>query len=278
MQLTVTPASPIGAAITGATIDELINEPGVPEQVYAALEQYAVVFFPAVGFDDEQQVAFGRRLGELITLAVGRKDNVNTPEIYHIGFGDDLNNEIYVKGAFAWHFDGSTGRIPPKGSLLSGRVLAAEGGDTQFVSTYDAYDSLSPELQAKVDRLTVAHTVKNAYLTFDPNPSPETLAKLDAMPPTIHPLAWTHSNGRKSLVLGATASWIPELELDEGKQLIADLMAHATAPERVYTHKWTVGDVVFWDNRATMHRATHYSETSGRRMHRITLVGTEPIE
>ena len=68
------------------------------------------------------------------------------------------------------------------------------------------------------------------------------------------------------------------MDLEEGQALIAELMAHAIAPDQVYTHKWTVGDLVFWDNRAVMHRATHYAEDSGRRMHRITLVGDEPIE
>jgi alpha-ketoglutarate-dependent taurine dioxygenase len=88
---------------------------------------------------------------------------------------------------------------------------------------------------------------------------------------------WTHRTGRKSLVLGATAGSIEGMDEEDGAALLSALLRRATEPEHVLTHRWSVGDLVIWDNRGTLHRATHYTEHSGRRMHRVTLVGDEPI-
>jgi alpha-ketoglutarate-dependent taurine dioxygenase len=278
MSLTVERFTPLGAKILGADTDRLLNDERVPEIVLGALEENGVVVFPELGVDDTQQVAFARRLGDLIGsghTGAGRSDQ--NPEIYYVGFGDDLNNELYVKGAFNWHLDGSTDDIPSKASLLSGRSVAAEGGDTQFVSTYTAYDRLSDEEKEQFATTRVVHSAENAYRKIDPNPSDELIERLRRVAPKVHPLVWTHRTGRRSLVLGATAAHIEGMPEDEGVALLDELLARATEPEQVLTHNWSQGDLVIWDNRGTLHRATHYSEDSGRRMHRVTLIGDEPI-
>jgi alpha-ketoglutarate-dependent sulfate ester dioxygenase len=89
---------------------------------------------------------------------------------------------------------------------------------------------------------------------------------------------WTHQSGRKSLVLGATASHIEGLEPDQSRALLSELLAHSTGPERIYRHQWEVGDMVIWDNRGVLHRACPYDDTSPRDMHRTTLHGDEPIQ
>lgn len=278
MGLSVTQLTPLGAELGGVSIDELLHDPELPAQVMAALEANGVVCFRALGLDDAQQVAFARRLGDPMLGHTGAGRDKSAPEIYHVGFGPDLNNELYVKGAFFWHLDGSSDDIPSKASLLSGRRLATEGGDTQFVSTYAAYDRLSDDEKARFASVTVRHTPEAAYRWFDPDPSLEVVARLRKIPPRIHPLVWTHRDGRRSLVLGTTAESIVGMDPDEGAALLKELLARATAPEYVYTHKWTLGDLVIWDNRGTLHRATPYAEDSGRMMHRVTLAGDEPIE
>lgn len=274
--LEVRHASPIGAEIVGADVDTLLHDERVPDLVMHTLEQNGVVFFRALGVDDRQQIAFGERLGEVVR-GFNSGGSAQNPEIYFVGFGDELNNELYVRGSFNWHLDGSTDPIPSKASMLSGRAIAAEGGNTQFVSTYDAYDRLSAEEKANYADLVVEHSPEAAYRMFDPNPSEEMLVRLRRVTPRQQPLVWTHRDGRKSLVLGATAGRIVGMPDDEGRALLADLLDRTTRPEHVYTHEWTVGDLVIWDNRGTLHRATPYAEDSGRRMHRITLVGDEPI-
>ena len=96
-------------------------------------------------------------------------------------------------------------------------------------------------------------------------------------PAKEHPLVWTHQNGRRSLVLGATADHVVGMDLDAGRALLADLLARSTPPEAVYRHRWRVGDLVIWDNRGVLHRACRYDPASARDMHRTTLHGDEAI-
>ena len=276
MTLTIEPLAPIGALIHGATADVLLHDPDVERAVMEALEANGVLVFPEIGLDDQEQIAFAGRLGEIAGGRSGRSRDF--PEIYLVGFGPDLNNELYVKGSFFWHIDGTTDAQPSKASLLSGRRLAAEGGDTQFVSTYRAYDRLSPADQQRYAGLKVVHSAEAAYRWFEPNPTDETVARLRTTPTPEHPLVWTHRSGRKSLVLGTTAGRVVGMSDEESAEFLRDLLASATAPEHVYTHRWKVGDLVMWDNRGTLHRATPYAEDSGRMMHRVTLVGDEPIQ
>jgi alpha-ketoglutarate-dependent taurine dioxygenase len=110
-----------------------------------------------------------------------------------------------------------------------------------------------------------------------PDPSPEQLKDWRSRPPKEHPLVWNHRSGRRSLVLGATASHVVGVDLDEGRALLGELLARATTPERVFRHEWSVGDTVIWDNRGVLHRVLPYDDHSPREMHRTTLVGDEPI-
>lgn len=278
--VTVHRLAPMGAEIIGATIDALLHEDTLAALILDALEQNGVLIFHELGLDDVQQVAFARRLGNIAmgTGAKGYGRSETMPEVYHVGFSKDLNNEIQVRGAFDWHMDGTTDTIPSMASLLSGRVLAAEGGDTQFVSTYDAYDRLSDEDKQLVADLRAEHSIKAAYLRFEPNPAADVIERIDKVPSRFHPLVWKHSTGRKSLVLGATAGKVEGMSDEDGRALLERLLAGATQSEFVLTHKWSVGDLVIWDNRGDLHRATHYAEDSGRMMHRVTLVGDEAIQ
>jgi alpha-ketoglutarate-dependent sulfate ester dioxygenase len=97
-------------------------------------------------------------------------------------------------------------------------------------------------------------------------------------PSKEHPLVWRHTSGRRSLVLGATASHVVGMGLEEGRALLSELLAKSTIPERVYRHQWQVGDMVIWDNRGVLHRATPYDPASPRDMHRCTLAGDEVIQ
>jgi alpha-ketoglutarate-dependent taurine dioxygenase len=111
----------------------------------------------------------------------------------------------------------------------------------------------------------------------NPDPTPEQLADWARWPVREHPLVWRHESGRRSLVFGASASHVIDMDLDAGRELLADLERRATAPDRVYRHSWSVGDLVIWDNRDLVHRACPFDRSQPRRMHRTTLVGDEAI-
>ena len=122
------------------------------------------------------------------------------------------------------------------------------------------------------------HSIEATQRRLTPDPTPEQLAMWRARPAKEQPLIWRHRNGRRSVVLGPTADHVVGMDPAEGEALLADVMARATAPERVYRHEWSVGDLVIWDNRGVLHRALPYDPTSPRDMHRTTLTGEEAIQ
>lgn len=263
----------VGAEVVGADHDHLLHDEAFPDWCLGALEANGALVFRGLHLDDATQVAFSKRLGRVEVFGKG-----GHPEIFRVTLDPAKNRAAaYLKGTFEWHIDGATEDIPIMATLLSARDVAETGGETEFASTYAAYDALSEDEKERCLGLRVVHSFEAAQRTSHPDPSPEELAMWRQRPPREHPLVWRHGSGRNSLVLGATVSHVVGLDPDESAALIADLTARATAPEQVYRHEWSVGDLVIWDNRGVMHRACPYDETSARDMHRTTLYGEEPI-
>jgi len=279
MALQVTKLSPLGARIDGVDAALALSGAIDPHEVLHILEHNGIVLFPRIGLDDDQLVQFSEQFGELVLLKSGNPESEKErKKIFNVSLDPELNDAVYMKATFNWHIDGATDLIPSKGSFLTARVLPEDGGATLFASTYQAYERLSDDEKAHFETLKVVHTLDTAWLNYDPNAGPEILERLRRVPPTTHPLVWTHRDGRKSLVLGTTASHIEGWDKAEGRAFLDDLLDRVTAPEHVYTHEWEIGDLVIWDNRGALHRARPYSETSGRRMSRTTLVGDEAIQ
>jgi alpha-ketoglutarate-dependent taurine dioxygenase len=219
-------------------------------------------------------VAFSKRLGRVVVL--GRGEN---PEIFRVTLDPAKNPAAeYLRGTFDWHIDGCTDDVPIMATLLSAHAVAESGGETEFASTYAAFDDLSDEEKQRYLALRVVHTIEASQRLVNKDPSPEEVAIWRSRPSKEHPLVWTHQSGRRSLVLGATASHVVGLDRDEGRALLDDLLARSTTPERIYRHQWAVGDLVIWDNRGVLHRACRYDAASPRDMHRTTLHGDEPIQ
>jgi alpha-ketoglutarate-dependent taurine dioxygenase len=183
----------------------------------------------------------------------------------------------YLKGNAQWHIDGALDDIPSKAGILSARVVSAGDSGTAFASTYAAYDDLDPDEQEQLARLRVIHSMEATLRDVYDDPTPEQLANWRLRRPREHPLVWQRRTGRKSLVLGSTADYVVDMDLVEGRALLADLVQRATRPERVARHDWTVGDMVIWDNTGVLHRVTGHDPTSSRELHRATLVGDEPV-
>jgi alpha-ketoglutarate-dependent taurine dioxygenase len=137
---------------------------------------------------------------------------------------------------------------------------------------------LSDDEKERLGSLRVVHSLEASQRRVTPNPSPEILARWRSRRTHEHPLVWTHCSGRKSLVLGASADYIVSMDPDEGRPLLAELLDRVTAAEMVYSHNWSIGDTVVWDNRGVLHRAAPYDPTSPREMLRTTVLGDEPIQ
>jgi alpha-ketoglutarate-dependent taurine dioxygenase len=223
--------------------------------------------------DAETLVTFSKRLGEIVT---GSSHPV--PGIMEVSINPANPSGEYLRGAFQWHFDGSSLETPQKASVLSAEAIADVGGDTEFASTYAAYDDLTEDEKDRFSQLRVVHSTEAHQRGVYPDPTPEQLARWEAGPRREHPLVWRHRSGRRSLVIGVTADHIVGMDPRESRALLDSLLERATRPERLFRHAWSVGDVVIWDNRGVLHRACYYDEMSPRKLLRTTLVGDEPIQ
>jgi alpha-ketoglutarate-dependent taurine dioxygenase len=263
----------VGAEVLDVDRQRLLHDPELPGGILDALEEHGALLFREVGVDDEEQVAFGRRLGELVA-----RPGHPIPEITTITQDPDNPLAEYFKGNMQWHIDGAMDDVPCKAGILSARVIMSGDGGTEFASTYAAYDDLSDEEKERFAGLRVVHSLEATLRPVIPNPTPEQLADWRRRPSREHPLVWEHRSGRKSLVLGATADHVVGMDVEEGRALLADLLRRGTGPERVLRHDWTVGDLVIWDNTGVLHRVTDYEPTSRRELHRATVAGDEPIQ
>jgi alpha-ketoglutarate-dependent taurine dioxygenase len=268
----------VGAEVIGIDPDRLVADDMLADAVLDALECNGVLVFPGLNVNPEAQVAFCRRLG-----AVDHSSDGHHPVagIYPITLDPSKNSSAaYLRATFDWHIDGCTpvgDECPQKATLLSAVQVAERGGETEFASSYTAYDALNDDEKQRYASLKVIHSLEASQRRVTPDPSLEQLARWQARRTHEHPLVWTHQSGRKSLVLGASADYIVGMDVDEGRALLAEMLDRATVPEKIYRHRWSVGDSVIWDNRGVLHRAAPYDQHSPREMLRTTVLGDEPI-
>ena len=267
----------VGAEVVDVTVDDLLADPKMVVAVHDALAAHGVLVFRDLHIAPEAQVSFCRTLGP-IDESEGHHPVLG---IYRVTLDTTRNRSAnYLQGTFDWHIDGCTpsnGEPPQKATFLSAKAIPSRGGDTEFASTYAAYEDLSCDERARVETLRVVHSLEASQRRWQPNPSDDELTRWRARPTSEHPLVWNHRDRRKSLVLGTSCDHVVGMDVDDGRALLDDLLARATRPERVYRHEWTPGDTVMWDNRGVVHRALRYDADSGREMLRTTLLGDEHI-
>jgi alpha-ketoglutarate-dependent taurine dioxygenase len=269
----------VGAEVLGVDSDRLAGDDSLATAVLEALEHNGVLVFPGLGLKPEAQVAFCRRLGEVDHSSDGHHPVAG---IYPVTLNKSKNSSAdYLRGTFDWHIDGCTpieDTFPQMATVLSAKQVAESGGETEFAGSYAAYDALSDDEKERYGSLRVVHSLEASQRRVTPDPSPEVLAKWRSRRTHTHPLVWTHRSGRKSLVLGASADYVVGMDRDEGMALLGELLDRATVSDKVYSHTWSVGDTVVWDNRGVLHRAAPYDPDSPREMLRTTVLGDEPIQ
>jgi len=172
---------------------------------------------------------------------------------------------IYQKGNYFWHSDNSFKAVPSLCSLLSACIVPPEGGNTEFASMRAAYDALPDDIRQKLEGRVAEHSLVYSRGTV---PSEAMTAEMKSEMPgawqtmvRINPV-----NGRKAVYAGAHASHVIGWPREEGRAFIQWLNAFATQPRFRYSHAWRKGDLVIWDNRATLHRATEYDTLRHKRL------------
>ena len=277
---TLTPA--FGAEVFGADLAGGVSDPDFAE-IERLFNEYSVLVFPGQDIDDGQQIAFSRRFGPLegtvrSNLGAGSEiaviSNVD-PETDAILPVADWRN-VYNSGNEMWHTDSSFKRVPATASLLSGREVPPEGGETEFASARAAHGDLDPGLRADLEDAVAIHDFSYSRGLIradlvDENQRRET-------PPVPQAVVRRNPvNGAPNIYAGAHASHIRGRDVGESRALLRSLTEHISRPEYVHTHRWRAKDLVMWDNRCCLHRGRPWDKAAHRRiMHRTTVAGIGP--
>src|SRR5215472_14667948 len=284
MAITTTRLTPhFAAQIDGVAITRPVDDATWPD-IRAAFEEHSVLLFRGQPLTDEQQIAFSQRFGRLevtrsMNPAAGtpfaRQSNldIKTGEVIPA----DDRRMIYQLANMLWHSDSSFKPVPSLCSLLSARMVPPEGGATEFASARCAYPSLPESLKRRARDAVVVHDfswsrdqIRPGFFTDKERPE---------YPPVRHPLVRRNPvNGRESLFLGAHASHVEGLPVAEGRAFLKELLEHVTQPQFCYRHEWQEGDLIIWDNRCVLHRATPFDTTRYKRLMQRTTVSGDPAE
>ena len=284
MPITTTRLTPhFAAQIDGADITRPMDD-ATWHDIRAAFEEHSVLLFRGQLLTDEQQIAFSQRFGRLevtrsMNPAAGtpfaRQSNldIKTGEI----IPDEDRRMIYQLANMLWHSDSSFKAVPSLCSLLSARIVPPEGGATEFASARCAYASLPEALKRRARDGVVVHDF--SWSRDQIRPGFLTDKERAEYPPVRHPLVRRNPvNGRESLFLGAHASHVEGLPVAEGRAFLKELLDHVTQSQFCYHHEWQEGDLIIWDNRCVLHRATPFDTTRYKRLMQRTTVSGDPAE
>jgi alpha-ketoglutarate-dependent taurine dioxygenase len=266
----------IGTELVADKSTLLSGGAAIAAEIRRLLDRRGILIARGVGFDDADQVAFAKSLG---TVRLGTVKSEGAEGILKVTF-DKTENPAYADyfhGNFYWHIDGTYDEVPPLGTVLTPRILSPTGGETEFASTYASYEDLPESEKSRLDNLQVVHTLDASQRPAFPSPSNEQREYWSTFPKRLHPLVWRHRSGRKSLALSTSCDHVVGMVRTESDALLQHLMSWATRPEYVYQHRWKMGDMVLWDNTGSMHRVRPFDIKCGRRLHRVTLEGEEPL-
>jgi taurine dioxygenase len=280
MRFAVRPLAPsLGAEIIGLDLARDLDDASFSD-LYGAFLRFQVLLFDVRELPPARQVAFGRRFGSLQIHVMNQYHAEHHPELYRLSNLDENGTPTGRhpdKGTLAWHTDGSWQRVTGQATLLYAEIASENGGDTHFCDMYGAYERLSSDWKARIEKLRAVHNLDFSRSRRH-GEHPMTDEQRAAVPPVDHPVVRTHpETGRRCLYLGDHAEYILGMEYEAGRALIDELNRLAVHPDLVYAHRWRAGQLIAWDNRCLLHRATEYDPAVQRRViRRCTVLGEVP--
>jgi alpha-ketoglutarate-dependent taurine dioxygenase len=270
----------LGGVITGvklAALDALEWD-----AIEAAFHEHAVLIFPAQHPTREEQVAFGRRFGELDSLVAQTGGTV--PISNRLPNGKLLDGDNPIKqillGNEGWHTDSSYMPVSARASVLSAQVVTERGGETEWADMRAAWDALDDPTRERIAGLAAYHSIKYSQARAGLNaPARSYGYEIELEDAPLRPLVKVHPvTGRSALFIGRHAFGVPGLAPEESERLLDELLEFACRPPRVLCHRWQAGDVAIWDNRCVLHRARPYDPTVPRVMHHTRIAGDPATE
>jgi alpha-ketoglutarate-dependent 2,4-dichlorophenoxyacetate dioxygenase len=277
----IVPLGPgFAAELRGVTLADVAMDDAAYAAVRTAFEEHSVLVLRSQDVTDELQLAFSRRFGPPEVTKVGSQGTGSHFVILSTIGPDgkvvppDHRLSLRSKANQLWHTDSSFKQIPALTSILSARIIPARGGETEYVSTRRAFRRLDVGLRNKLENSFAWHDYAHSRSQVAPDlASPEERA---ALPPQCWRMVWKNPvNGYGAIYLASHAYAVEGMDEMAGRKLIRELMEIATAPDTTYLHQWRGGDVVMWDNRATMHRGRPWPAPEPRLMVRTTISATE---
>jgi taurine dioxygenase len=278
--LEVRPLTPnLGAEVLGVDLARGVDDAAFAA-VYQAFLRYQVLLFGVQDLPPGKQVEFARRFGEVQIHVMNQYHADGYPELYRLSNLDERghpNGRHPDKGTLAWHTDGSWRRVTGQATIIYAEIVPEEGGQTHFCDMYGAYERLSGQWKQRLEGLRAVHNLDFSRSRRH-GEEPMTEAQKRETPPVDHPIVRTHpETGRRCLFLGDHAEYIVGMDYSAGRALIDEVNSLAVHPDLTYEHRWTPGQLIVWDNRCVMHRATPYDPATQRRViRRCTVLGEEP--
>ena len=271
---------PIGpgfaAELRGVTLAGVAADPATYRAVRAAFEEHSVLLFRDQQVTDQAQEAFSACFGPLeLTKVASLGEGTHFSILKNIGpdgklVPDGHRETLVARANQLWHTDSSFKQTPALASVLSARVIPTHGGETEFASTRLAWQRLPAATRAKLENAFAWHDYAHSRGKIDPGLA--TSVEQTALPPVRWRLNWPNpANGRTSLYIASHAFAIDGMEKTEAQALLAELIAEATKREHTYLHQWRAGDVIMWDNRATLHRGRPWPADQPRHVVRTTI-------
>lgn len=264
----------IGMEVRGVDVTGPIGS-GDFERIYQAWIDNTILLFRDQHMTSAEQIAFTRRFGEVISYTRREFAEGTEPEILILSNiskdGKPIGSPVSGR---VWHTDGHYLAEPPAGSLLYALETPAEGGDTLFANMFAAYDALPEPVRARIEDLQVVISRVHSRPYNYPDRPPVTDAERAEWPDVPQPMVRFHEEaGRKAIYAGGNVPWrIVGMDEAESAPLVTFVQEFSVQPRFTYRHKWRPGDIILWDNRSALHRATPYDLAGSRRlMHRTTL-------
>jgi taurine dioxygenase len=254
-------------------------------QVRAGLLEHLILVFHDQRMSDAEHVRFSQKFGPSEIHTVSQYLLPDFPEIIALANRGEKGTKPIANGGAYWHSDITYKVKPPMASILYALEVPPTNGDTLFCDMAAAYDGLSEAMKERLDGVRAIHSYLPRFMasrqidpSFEANEFELSESQKRELAPVSHPIVRTHpETGRKALFIneGFTVG-VEGMDEAEGVALLDELNKHATQTAYIYRHSWSVGDVVFWDNRSVMHCATDYDPQYSRRMHRTTVQGDVP--
>ena len=275
LDLTPVAGATFGATIRGIQLRAIDDD--TFRTVHEAWLEHALLIFPEQVLSRAEQDAFARRFGEL-EFTAAPISNIGKDGLVHADPGDDIVKSL--RGNEGWHHDSTYMPVQAKGAVLAAEIVPTEGAATGWADMRAAYEALDEETRTLVSGLSAYHSLyysqgRDGYLPTRKNESGGyDQYGYHGKEPSLRPLVKVHpETGRPNLVIGRHAYGIPGMAPEESERLLDRLVEHACLPPRVHHHQWSVGDVVLWDNRRLLHRATPYDMSQPRRMWHTRIAG-----